>query len=322
MASSVSTIHHSNLNLSPAQKELLQWHHRLGHMGFKKIQFLMRTGVLANTEATNSLHASTCKLTTPFVQHVSLVNRDKGHLHEKSSVVKDVEDNLKKDKLFRGQCIAVDHCITSTKGRLFTSRAKTKDTDMYIGGALFMDMSSKQVENVFQQHLNTHGTLKAKQHFELKCKDAGVIPFEYISDNGSAFTSKFYAAHLSNFSQIQHFAGVAAHHHNGVAEKAIQTVMFIARTMMLHSLYIGQKSLTPPFGPWQSSMLPISTTRFLILPQASAQMMSSPGHDEGNQSSMTFMFADVHSIFWTRQSLMERNFHVGNKEFLKESSWV
>ena len=46
LANSVSTIHHSNLNLSPAQKELLQWHHRLGHMGFKKIQFLMNTGVL------------------------------------------------------------------------------------------------------------------------------------------------------------------------------------------------------------------------------------------------------------------------------------
>ena len=59
-----SIIHHSNLNVSRAQKELLQWHHRLGHMGFKKIQFLMRTGVLANTEATQSLHTSPCKLTT------------------------------------------------------------------------------------------------------------------------------------------------------------------------------------------------------------------------------------------------------------------
>ena len=68
-----------------------------------------------------------------------------------------------------------------------------------------MDMSSKQVENVFQQHLNTHETLKAKQDFKLKCKDAGVIPLEYIPDNGTAFTSKSYTAHLSNFSQIQLF---------------------------------------------------------------------------------------------------------------------
>ena len=105
---------------------------------------------------------------------------------------------------------------------------------MYTGGVLFMDMSSKQVENVFYQHFNTHETLKAKQDFKLKCKDVGVIPLEYISDNGSAFSSKSYAAHLSNFSQIQQFAGVGAHHHNGVAEKAIQTIMSIATTMMHH----------------------------------------------------------------------------------------
>ena len=48
---------------------------------------------------------------------------------------------------------------------------------MYPGGAFFVDMSSKQVENVFQQHLNTHETLKAKQEFEIKCQDAGVSPW-------------------------------------------------------------------------------------------------------------------------------------------------
>ena len=69
-------------------------------------------------------------------------------------------------------------------------------------------------------------------------------------------------------------------------------------------------------------MLPISTTRFLILPQASAQIILSPRHDGSNEISMTFMFGDVHSTFWTRQSLMERNVHVGNQELLEESSWV
>ena len=48
------------------------------------------------------------------------------------------------------------------QGKTFHYKRKTKDTDMYTGGALFMDMSSKQVENVFQQHLKTHKTLKSK----------------------------------------------------------------------------------------------------------------------------------------------------------------
>ena len=105
------------------------------------------------------------------------------------------------------------------------------------------------MENVFQQHLNTHETLKAKQDFKLKCKDAGVIPLDYFSDNGTGFTSKSYAARLSNFSQIQQFAGVGTHHHNGVVEKAIQTIMSIARTMMLHSVIQWPEVSDPSLWP-------------------------------------------------------------------------
>ena len=77
------------------------------------------------------------------------------------------------------------------------------------------------MENVFQQHLNSQENLKAKHDLELKCKDSGVIPLEYISGNGTAFTSKSDTAHLSNFSQIQQFAGIRAHHYNEVAKKTI-----------------------------------------------------------------------------------------------------
>ena len=196
----------------------------------------MRTGVLTNTEATKSLHTSTCKPTTyPLCAACQFgTQRQRPSPGKRSSVVKDVQGNLNKDKLFPGQCIAVNYYVCSTRGRGFTSRGKTKDTDMYTRGTLFMDMKSKQMEIVFQQHLNTHQTLKAKQDFELKCKNAGVIPLEYISDNGSAFSSKSYSAHLSSFSQIQCFTGVGAHHHSGVAEKATQPIMSIARNMMLH----------------------------------------------------------------------------------------
>ena len=109
---------------------------QIGHMGFKKIQFLMRTGVLANTEATKSLHTSACKLTT-YPLCVA------GHLQAKEAQWSRMLKATKKDKLFPGQGIAVDYYNCSTKGRLFSSRGKPKDTNMYTGGALFMDMSSK-----------------------------------------------------------------------------------------------------------------------------------------------------------------------------------
>ncbi len=35
LVSVVSTVHERNLNLTEAEKELLRWHYRLGHGGFK-----------------------------------------------------------------------------------------------------------------------------------------------------------------------------------------------------------------------------------------------------------------------------------------------
>ncbi len=61
----VSTVHQENTNLSEAQKELLRWHQRLGHLALKKIQHLMRTGVLSHTESIRKLHAAASKLTSP-----------------------------------------------------------------------------------------------------------------------------------------------------------------------------------------------------------------------------------------------------------------
>jgi|AntRauTorckE5430_2_1112549.scaffolds.fasta_scaffold04696_1 hypothetical protein len=67
------------------------------------------------------------------------------------------------------------------------------------------------------------------------CRDHGVIPQKYLTDNATAFTSKEYTAHLNEFRQVNRFAGVGAHHHNGIAERSIQTIMSITRAMMLHA---------------------------------------------------------------------------------------
>ena len=58
---SVSSIVHENHNLSGAEKELLRWHERLGHLAFSKVQFILRSGTLATTEAARRLHRSASK---------------------------------------------------------------------------------------------------------------------------------------------------------------------------------------------------------------------------------------------------------------------
>ena len=178
-----------------------------------------------------------------------------------------------------------------------------------------LQMSGKCISATSQHSWNSQGQTR----LQVEMQGCWFYPLEYSSDNDTAFTFKSYAACLSNCSQTQQFAGVGAHHHNGVA---IQTIMSIARTMMLHSAIHLQKSPTPPCGPRQSNIIPISTTMSQIPLQSFAQMISSSRHDGSKENSITFMFGDVHSMFWTRQSLMERNSHIGNQELLKESPWV
>ena len=88
-----------------------------------------------------------------------------------------------------------------------------------------------------------------KDNFELMCHDNGVVPQSYVSDNGSAFTSSGFTNKLCKFAQIIHFAGTGAHHHNGTAECAIQMIMLLAQTMMLHTAIHWPKQADPALWP-------------------------------------------------------------------------
>jgi hypothetical protein len=142
---------------------------------------------------------------------------------------------LKEGDLFPGQTISVDHFVCHNRGRLFTSRGKTSEDSMYSGGCMFVNHASGYLHVEFQTQLNTHKTLEAKDKFKQMCRDHGVVPQSYLSDNGTAFTLDGVTNMLRQFAQIIRYAEVGAdHQHNSVAERAIQTVMNVARTMMLH----------------------------------------------------------------------------------------
>ena len=233
----IAAVNESNFNLSEPEKELLRWHYRLGHMSFKKIQFLLRTGVLTRSSGKKHLHQAACKIEHP--PKCAACQFGKQHRRPSpgkvTTIVRDRVGVLKDDHLIPGQQVSVDHFVCSTKGRLFKSAGKTIASEKYIGGCLFNDHASGYVHVEFQVHLNTHETLQAKENFELFCRDHGVVPQSYLSDNAKCFTSKEFTEKLSLFEQVIRFAGVGAHHHNGNAERSIRTIMSIARTMMLHS---------------------------------------------------------------------------------------
>ena len=234
----VTSVDPRNINLTEPQKELLRWHQRLGHLDFKKIQFLMRSGALSWSASKRSLHTQAAKITHPpqcaACQFGKQTTRSvKGHPNKGTAVV-DRTPVLKEDKLFPGQMISVDHFVCTTKGVTPSSRGGA-NAPGYTGGCIMVDLASGLVHVEFQQHLNTHETLKGLQLFETWCMDHGVVPTNYISDSGTAFTSKAFMKRLETYKQIITFVGTSAHHHNAVAERSIRTIMSIARTMMIHA---------------------------------------------------------------------------------------
>ena len=91
---------------------------------------------------------------------------------------------------------SIDHFYSSVKGRLFHYKGKTKEENMYCGGLIAVDQASNYVFIECQKRLTSHETLIAKENYEKHCKDHGVIPQKYLSDKGSAFTSKDFSEHL------------------------------------------------------------------------------------------------------------------------------
>ena len=65
LQSTVSTVDAANINLSEPEMEFLRWHCRLGHISLRRVQFLMRSGVLSNSESIRQLHTAACKLASP-----------------------------------------------------------------------------------------------------------------------------------------------------------------------------------------------------------------------------------------------------------------
>ena len=236
-AAYATTTSPSNVNLSTAEKELLQWHCRLGHLSFKKIQFLMQSGVLAHSESARRLQTSAAKLTSCPMCAACQFGKQRRHPTpgKVTKAIREKRDTLRQDDLFPGQKVSVDHFACSTRGRLPHTFGKEDPKQQYSGGAMFVDHASGFIFVKHQVTLDTHSTIAAKEDFEATCRDFGVVVAEYLSDNGTAFTAAAYRQHLSTFAQTTRYAGFGAHHHNGIAERTIQTVMSIARTMMLHS---------------------------------------------------------------------------------------
>jgi hypothetical protein len=226
-----------NFNLAEPEKEILKWHYRLGHVGMRRIQWLFRQNVLNTSERTRRLQLAASKLSCGPLCTACQYSKQRRKTSPGSMKRNDTTNfgALKKDKMFPGQQVSVDHFFSSSKGRLIHTYGKEAESQKYMGGCIFVDHSSGLIHGKLQTHLNSHVTLGSKKEFETMCSTYGVMVQEYLSDNGTAFRNEEFAKHLGEFHQTMKHAAVGAHHGNGIAERNIGYVLSISRAMLHHA---------------------------------------------------------------------------------------
>ena len=89
------------------------------------------------------------------------------------------------------------------------------------------------IYNYHQVTFSAEETVQAKQAYEHELEQHDRKVKHYHADN-SVFDSMEFRESVDILNQKITFSGVGAHHQNGKAERAIQTVVKKARTMMLH----------------------------------------------------------------------------------------
>ena len=240
----------NNQNLTVAQKELLKWHCRLGHLSLIRVQLLMKSGALGHNPRIKA--AANLDLSKfPVICGACAYGKAKRKSTRRSKTDKDSsrqEKELSKEILIPGQKVSMDHFIVSTPGRSYNSRGSDSHDKMFKGGVIFVDHASGYVFVVPVVNFTAGEAIRAKREFEQEMASMGVVALHYHTDNG-VFTTAEFQDELAKLNQGLSLSGVGAHHQNAVAERAIGTVVSLARTMMLHSKMRWPKGVSTKLWP-------------------------------------------------------------------------
>jgi hypothetical protein len=234
-----------NQNLTYLGKLLLQWHFKLGHVGFSTVKWIGRQGILGKLG--EKMGQDQVKIPKCAACQFGKQERNP---KAGSTQIKDksVEGSLKRNKLEPGELVFSDQYESRLPGRVFGNRGSRINSQKYKGGTLFCDAASSRVSIYNQISFTAEETITSKLKYEREAMSTGIQVQSYSSDNG-IYTSKEFMRELHTKGQGIKHSGVGGHHHNGVAENSIKNVVRLARTMMIHAALrwpeVSEKELWP-----------------------------------------------------------------------------
>ena len=104
----------------------------------------------------------------------------------------------------------------------------------YKYATVFVDQASRLGYVHLQKTNNAKETIEGKKAFEQYALARGVTVRAYHADNG-IFKAKEWVDECNKHGQPLTFAGVNAHHQNGLAERRIRELQELARSELIHA---------------------------------------------------------------------------------------
>ena len=217
------------------EDEYLLLHEQLGHIHESRMQLMVRQGILPKKYEGVKL---------PFCSSCAYGKSVKRNWRSKRSNNRDEAKRPTKP----GECISVDQLISPTPGLIaqMTGRLTTK---RYSCATVYVDQYSSLSFVWPQVSTSAEDTIKGKVAFENYAQQRGVRIEAYHADNG-VFRAHQWVDHCTKQKQILTYAGVGAHHQNGVAERRIRVLQEMTRTLLLHAQHKWPQAISPNLWPY------------------------------------------------------------------------
>jgi hypothetical protein len=147
----------------------------------------------------------------------------------------DAEGAISRDKLGVGDLVSTDQFVCRTPGRLPNGYGQEGSSSRFNGGKIYNDAASGLIWVENQVSLGANETVMGKEQFKQWMYDHAYVDIKHFHGVNGIFSSEEYRQDCTDKMQSQSFLGVGAQHQNSIAEQAIQTIMYMARTFMVHS---------------------------------------------------------------------------------------
>ena len=218
--------------------EFLKYHHKFGHCSPRRIQQMARDGILPRRLATCDVPVCTACLYGKATRRPWRSKLSKNH------TVREVQKP--------GQVVSVDQMISPTPG-LVAQMSGRPTTKRYRCATIFVDQATGLGYVHLQQSTKAEETLEGKIAFERYAAQFGVRILAYHADNG-VFAARAWKDKCNSDGQRLTFAGVGAHHQNGIAERRIKELQHMARTMLIHANRRWTNAITANLWPYAVKM--------------------------------------------------------------------